>query len=389
MFARGFSLFIEPCDDFWRYRWESKVWLAGENPYILSPLHPDLFELRDEAWAKINHPEYSAIYPPLTQLLMVFSGSWSSLGPYPLKVCLICFDLLSLLLLVRWKKKEEHQESHSETLFYATRGPPKEVKSKKSNQAAIIFFLNPLLIHECAGRTHFESLFLLTCLMAAYFWSYTHQWRSSLSLALATLTKTLSLVLYPILFLDSIQERRNIKHALLGLSLSLITSMLLLYLSGSLVTTWNFASDFRYNAFVPNLIDFIGLKKDQSTIFLGILFSCSFSLLLLSMRKNSLSLRIYGSFLLMLAFLPTVHPWYFLWPLPFAALAGFKNAAPLLLLTCICTMNYVVTYRSALGEPWQEISGLWAWQYFPALLLTLVLWRKSFKSFIPLAKLYK
>ena len=46
-----------PGDDFWRYVWEGRVQTAGENPYLHSPLAPELQRLRDADWPRINHPE--------------------------------------------------------------------------------------------------------------------------------------------------------------------------------------------------------------------------------------------------------------------------------------------------------------------------------------------
>ena len=58
---------ITPGDDVWRYRWEGMVQLHGFNPYQRSPESFELVALRNADWAKINHRDYPAIYPPLTE----------------------------------------------------------------------------------------------------------------------------------------------------------------------------------------------------------------------------------------------------------------------------------------------------------------------------------
>ena len=74
------ALPLEPGDDFWRYQWEGKVQNAGFNPYVLAPNDEQLVPLRAEFpnWSQINHRDFSAIYPPGTELL--FAGAQSFRG---------------------------------------------------------------------------------------------------------------------------------------------------------------------------------------------------------------------------------------------------------------------------------------------------------------------
>src|SRR5881394_2417462 len=65
---------LEPSDDFWRYQWEGKVQNAGFNPYVLTPNDEQLVPLRAQFadWNRINHRQFSAIYPPGVEL--IFAG---------------------------------------------------------------------------------------------------------------------------------------------------------------------------------------------------------------------------------------------------------------------------------------------------------------------------
>ncbi len=60
-------LFQAPSDDIYRYLWEGRVQLAGENPYAVAPADPMVKHLRTEQDELINHPEWTAIYGPLAQ----------------------------------------------------------------------------------------------------------------------------------------------------------------------------------------------------------------------------------------------------------------------------------------------------------------------------------
>ena len=74
------ALPLEPGDDIWRYQWEGKVQNAGFNPYVLAPNDAQLTTVRAEFpdWSQINHRDFSAIYPPGTEL--IFAGLSRSVG---------------------------------------------------------------------------------------------------------------------------------------------------------------------------------------------------------------------------------------------------------------------------------------------------------------------
>jgi len=40
----------------------------GFSPYHLPPTAPELAPFRTDWWGQINHPDVTAIYPPITQL---------------------------------------------------------------------------------------------------------------------------------------------------------------------------------------------------------------------------------------------------------------------------------------------------------------------------------
>ena len=78
---------------------------------------------------------------------------------------------------------------------------------------------------------------------------------------------------------------------------------------------------------------------------------------------------------LMLLFSPTLHPWYLLWALPFAALCLSR---PWLLLTGTVLITYEVYGRAHVTGHWQENPWLRLPEYLPPLFLWLYLrWRKA------------
>ena len=130
-----------PGDDIWRYQWEGKVQNAGFNPYVLAPNDDRLAAVREKFpdWSQINHRDFSAIYPPGTEL--VFAGlSRFGAGPLAYKLLFAAADLGAIALLLRLIGGRER---YFDAAWYAW---------------------NPLVVYSFAGAAHFDSLMILPML---------------------------------------------------------------------------------------------------------------------------------------------------------------------------------------------------------------------------------
>lgn len=102
VFCRLLVFPMSPADDFWRYWWEGSMQWAGFNPYQWAPADPELSALRTDWWEMINHRDWAAIYPPLTQLafrILTLAGPWTILA---FKVSYLLCDLVVVRLLWKW-----------------------------------------------------------------------------------------------------------------------------------------------------------------------------------------------------------------------------------------------------------------------------------------------
>lgn len=175
---RGILLTAEPAqsDDIYRYLWEGRVQLAGENPFAHAPESEELASLRDDNWKLINHPEYTAIYPPLAQwsFLMIAAVHPSITAT---KVFFTVCDLLTLLVLIQWL-----------------------VRLGRSPGWATLWAFHPLVIAEFSGNGHVDSLMIL--MVAAALWCMEERWerRAMLALAGAIASKLIPLLLLPFFF---------------------------------------------------------------------------------------------------------------------------------------------------------------------------------------------
>ena len=89
--------------DTFRYVWEGYIQTKGFNPFAYAPDHPVLADLaRDELLTirqQINHPEYSAAYPPFTLLFFRALASISQ-DPFLFKTIMIGFDIGVMIVLM-------------------------------------------------------------------------------------------------------------------------------------------------------------------------------------------------------------------------------------------------------------------------------------------------
>jgi alpha-1,6-mannosyltransferase len=119
-------------DDVFRSVWEGRIQAHGHNPYEWRnrPESERLFHLRDEVWRRVNHKEYTAIYPPLWQLaaraVITVHDSVTAI-----KLFLVACELGALFALARLVRR---------------RGLPRE--------RLLVLAWSPLALVEIAGGGH-------------------------------------------------------------------------------------------------------------------------------------------------------------------------------------------------------------------------------------------
>ena len=123
-------------DDVYRYLWDGKVLLSGENPYLLAPDSQALSGLREEPWDGIwqsmSHRDVETVYPPLAMLTFSIAALTDSpLAAY--KALLIALDLLGCAFLFQAAK--------------AGGFPTNRV---------LLYAWNPLVLLEGAGMGHID-----------------------------------------------------------------------------------------------------------------------------------------------------------------------------------------------------------------------------------------
>ncbi len=299
------ALPLLPGDDIWRYQWEGKIQNAGFNPYVLAPNDDRLAAVREEypEWSQINHRNFSAIYPPGTEL--IFAGlSRLGAGPLGYKLLFAVADLGVIALLLRLIGGRER---YLDAAWYAW---------------------NPLVVYSFAGAAHFDSLMLLPMLAGIFCFARSRaanessvQWRWALFGA-AAMGAAISIKLIPLLLLPVCAFALGRRAWALGLSLG-IPALLSLPFGVPQVPIWESLGKFVYVARVNDMFWWLieetfwpnPHQKNFSYNVVIIVAVVLISFLFIRNWRRGL-LWAMG---LALILSPVLHPWYVTWILPLAA----------------------------------------------------------------------
>jgi hypothetical protein len=346
---------MPPSDDMYRFLWEGKILGYGFNPFLYAPNSPELAHLRDGYWPLINHPNLPTLYPPVAQALF-----WllAKLGGYPwvFKLGFVAFDVAGVLVLRAIVRNKMHEGALSPT------GGPRVLG---------LYFLNPLLIFEIAGRGHFDSLPVFFNLIFFAALSARKGWAPA-ALGLGALAKISSLALAPLLLFSLGWKRAVAWGAALG---AVVGGSL--WAVGAFTVLGKFAAKFRFNAAIPSLLDSAlpFVSADGRRNLSMVLFALTCLACLRLFRRDAPERQAIWFMGVLLLFSPTLHPWYLLWLLPFIALC---QSRPWILLTGTVLITYEVYGRAHVTGHWRENPWLRLPEYLPPLALWLYLrWRRK------------
>ncbi|HGY11380.1 MAG TPA: glycosyltransferase, partial [Desulfobacterales bacterium] len=336
---------LEPSDDINRYLWEGKLVAEGISPYHSPPLSfkGEDIATEDPYFAKINHPDIPAAYPPMT--LFLFAGiSKISYSYGAVKATVLLFDMgviwVFLLLLIR---------------------------RKTDVRWAVLYGFNPLVIYSFAGQGHFDSIQIFFLLVALLFHDQRKWALMFISLGIGIQIKYVAALGVPF-FLN----RENLRQAwILGIAVLMpylpFTGKDIMPLFSGIST---FGADYAFNGSIHSLLRAIFQDIDTASRISGsVFFFCL--LMLMFMRLSSKLKPIFhdpanGTFYALGALLllsPTVHFWYIAWILPFAII---KRSFAWIVLTFFMGFYFVVTgifYHTGKWE-FPVIYQVFVWLFF-------------------------
>ena len=342
-------------DDIQRYLWDGRVVTSGFNPYLHEPNAPELRELREEAWERLPHRQVPTVYPPLA--LAVFGAcAHLPMPTFALKLLLTLFDVAICLALIVLARAEDLPTSR--VAWYAW---------------------NPLVSLEIAGMGHVDALGVACMVLVALCLSRRPRWVGGAAMAAAggVLAKLVPLVGFPAW---ARQSGRPVVFLSLAVGVTLVALVPLALSSGGVpeglvvfgvswefngpiyeplwriidrldatsavsglldaLKDWTGEHDF-WNRFYPFNYPQLLAKLALGVALLGALGAAV-------VRQPPLAgmLWIFGSVVVLSA---TVYPWYFLWIVPWAALAGNRAW---LVASATVLLSYIPQFTEVTLFPW-------------------------------------
>ena len=351
--SRLIFLAVPPGNDIWRYIWEGRLQNLGFSPYAQPPNAPELIPLRTDWWYLINHPDVSAIYPPIVQLGF---RAIAAVSPTVLafKLGFVAADLVACYLLAR-------HVGRAKALFYAW---------------------NPLILYSFAVGGHYDSWFVLPLVAAWVFWERQHWHWSAFLLGISVGVKWVSLPLFAFIVWRS-PWRRALTLVAVGAIPLLVTVPAFCNLNSCplIPTDSQFVSYGRSAELIPHLLGLVwpaSKASGSNLIYVGGFGVIALLLIFTSKRLASFAEHFFAS---LLAFSPIIHAWYFSWLIPFSAASHNLGTR---LASISVFVYFVLPHRESM-----EISGWWMhdserfWMWAPFVVgYAWTLWRQ-FTSGLP------
>lgn len=284
---------VEPelSDDVFRYLWDGHVQLQGVNPYAHAPADPAVADLRTSWHDRINHPDVPTIYPPLAQAAF-FVLALLGESILAAKLLWVGLDLAAGALLAR--------------VAHHTGRPPARI--------LLLYLWCPLLVVETAWNAHLEPLGLAPLALLLLFAARKRPAGAGVAAAAAALVK-----FAPAAALPPLVRRHGMR-----LGAAFVGACVLLYLpylgAGAALFEGlsTYARDWRFLVGPFSLLEALlpGRWPPRAAAAAVVIAVVAWTTVRSYDAERAL-FWIVGAGLLVS---PTVHPWYLLWILPFAAL---------------------------------------------------------------------
>jgi hypothetical protein len=329
-------------DDVYRYLWDGKTAASGINPYRHLPTDPEVAHLASEELpAKVNHPELRSVYPPLAQLLFLFSHLIFGDSVAGVKVLLVVLDGLTLLLL--WRLLRERGGSALPLMLYAW---------------------SPLPVLYFGLDGHIDALGILFLVLSLCYFLTRRPVRGGVALGLSVLAKLVPLILVPLLLRV---ERGMRRLVVLAVPLLVVLLGYLLYYEptwGVFDSLRTFGSRWEFNGGVFSIVYFLSGSNETAHLFSTIEIALWIGVI--AFLRRPLLEKVFWGFAGFILLSPVVHPWYLTWLAALLALRWSPSIFAFLGLSCLA--NVVVYQYRAFGE-WNDQPLLLLLEYLPVFLL--------------------
>lgn len=328
--------FPQLSDDVFRFIWDGRLALQGENPFLFLPVesldHPAVVNagLVESIYPHLNSKIYYTIYPPVDQLMFLISawvGNGSIFGEViSLRVMILAADIGALII------GSKLLESMGRGSFWL-----------------MGYALNPLVVVELTGNLHGEGIVIFFMLLALWYWKKGKNLLSAVFFGLAVSTKLLPLLFLPLIW-RALGLQQGLKYCVIvGLTVTL--SFLPFASMELLENIWSsidlYFQSFEFNASIYYLAREVGMLMTGENLVRYIGPVCSLIVVSIAVwmtfRKKSVPIMTSALWLLAayLFLSTTIHPWYLITVLFLGMLAQKLWVIPWSLLCLLSYSHYI------------------------------------------------
>ena len=337
-------------DDVYRYQWDGRAQRAHLNPYVVFPNAPELEWLQNPDHPEPPGEETPTFYPPLTE----FAYRLIETVPGYKRVSTL-LDLASVVVLMM--------------LLAAMKQPLHRV---------LTYAWNPTVLVSFVLSGHFDSLAIVTLLVALLCLLTNRRALSVGALALAFLSK-----FFPILLLPTFLKRTRLAYG--GLFLLIVIAFYAPFASAGLQLFGglkNYAKDWENNASLFRLLYFVAGSRFGAELIGGLIVLAAIGYLAKRQAAPLWSSLVLTGGMILLS--PTAYPWYFTWSIPFLC---FYPRAAWLLMSVTSVLAYTPAIVFGAGEPLKSSLLMLTLEYGPVFVwLAYYCWaaRRKIMSAVPL-----
>ncbi|MEP6993880.1 MAG: glycosyltransferase 87 family protein [Acidobacteriota bacterium] len=307
-------------DDSARYVWDASVARQGISPYAFAPDDPAVSGVAPTRSASLPHADVRTVYPPVAQAAFRAGGMLGA-GVWPLKALFAAADVSVVALIL------------------ALGGPG-------AGFGAALYAFHPLAILESAGQGHLDALGVALLLASLVYLERRRPGRAGVAFALSLLTKYVcAFAAIPLI------KRGRLRFFAAGLAVA--AAIWIASIRGGVLPVGglaDYASRWEFNAAaypaLTAMFDRGDVPAAAKTAFLSLkerlghprwterlfpFFYAGFfaravlavllgaALIVIGWRVRRTEAAVFASLAALLLASPTLHPWYLLWVLPFAA----------------------------------------------------------------------
>ncbi len=334
---------ISTSDDVYRYIWEGKVVAHGENPFLYPPDSKELLPLHSKDFPeKVTYPHMTSIYPGAAQSVFALGYLISGENDTGLKLLYLLAEFITMLFLFK--------------LLGNYKIPERNI---------ILYAWLPLPIMEFFINSHIDVIGLMFFIISLYLIEEEKLHIGAFLFGLAISIKPYAMIMLPFIVLYK-GWKKGLLFGIVSVFVFVLSMLPFLSAGEKIFSSFMaYSSSWSFNGSIYSLVSLI-TKNGYTAHAISFVLLAGGLIFLFVYTKSSWKYLFY-SWVIYIAFMPTIFPWYLCW---IAILIPFvPHSAVIIFLFLINLSNF-----SPLQTEWKEFTWVYLLEYIPFFGLLLYGW---------------